>query len=197
MGDTWIVNMTHFVSESGSVADMPPPVMRKAMFFGSIVSAATVSLPGELVETALRCRRRPGRKPCPGHLVVRLQEVPPEIGWSCSQCDDNGRIRNWRGTMWDLSRPGAAADEKRYEVPLTDDEYKALRDAVAFDQDALRIVFGAVAIGRGIVISGGFDDLDYFLDSLAAEANNEPNRKKRKLLDAVYDRARKKLPGNR
>jgi hypothetical protein len=52
----------------------------------------------------VRCRRLPGRQRCPGQIHVRIgKEDPPEIHWACPQCEENGIIRNWQGSAWDLS----------------------------------------------------------------------------------------------
>ena len=36
--------------------------------------------------TALRCRRRPGRKPCKGRIEVLRRDIPPEVEWRCPSC---------------------------------------------------------------------------------------------------------------
>jgi len=55
----------------------------------------------------MRCRRHPGRQRCPGRIHVRIgKEDPPEILWVCPRCEENGIIRNWQGTAWDLSDVG-------------------------------------------------------------------------------------------
>jgi len=190
LADTWIIDITHYGRDKASIWDIPPHARRLAEYFGSIVGAATLAAPGVAVHTALRCRRRPGRRPCPGHIVAERFEVPPEIEWSCSSCGDRGVIRNWRGTGWDLSRKGGSEDngEQRLTVRLSAEQFDALRkESVAFDADCERIILGAVTTGNGIEINGTFDELDYFLECLAAEANHETNSARRRLLDSAYD----------
>lgn len=190
MEDRWIIDITHYGTDKASIWDLPPPSRRLAEYFGSIVSAATLAPPGAEVHTALRCRRRPGRKPCPGHIVVERLEVPPEIEWSCPCCGDRGVIRNWRGTGWDLSGKGNSGNngEPRLAIELSIEQYDALRkDSVSFDAECERIILGAVTTRRGIEIKGTFEELDYFLECLAAEANHETNAARRRLLDSVYD----------
>jgi hypothetical protein len=190
MADTWIIDITHYGSDRASILSIPVPARRLAEYFGSIIGAATLAAPGVEVHSALRCRRQPGRKPCPGHIVIERFEVPPEIEWLCSSCGDRGVIRNWRGTGWDLAEKGGSTTngEKRLAVELSVEQYDALRKGgVAFDAESERIVLGAVTTGRGIEIRGTFDELDYFLECLAAEANHKTNSARRKLLDAVYD----------
>ncbi|MBN1288390.1 MAG: hypothetical protein JXA49_01985 [Actinobacteria bacterium] len=190
MADTWIIDITHFGTDRASIWDIPPHARRLAEYFGSIIGAATLTGPGLVVHTALRCRRRPGRKPCPGRIVVERLEVPPEIEWSCSSCGDRGVLRNWRRTGWDLSEKGEFLNgtERRIGIELTAEQYDVLRKGgVAFDAESDRIVLGAITTGRGIEIRGTFDELDYFLECLAAEANHETNPARRRLLDAAYD----------
>lgn len=193
MGKTWIIDIQHYGSDPVSLFELPAPARRLAEYFGSIIQAASIASPGVVVKTALSCRRRPGRRPCPGHIMVRLLEVPPEIEWQCSQCDDNGIIRNWAGTAWDLSEysTGAAGDEGRslLKVFLTREEYRVLQaGGVAFDRYCDRIIYSAEITDRGVMIVGGYDDMDYFLDCVAAEANHEENRSRRQLLESIYDR---------
>jgi hypothetical protein len=63
-----------FVSDLRHFLDMPDdapgPARKMAEHLGSIVKAATASKTGAAWETALPCRRRPGNRPCPGHIVV-------------------------------------------------------------------------------------------------------------------------------
>lgn len=36
--------------------------------------------------------------------LVDREEVPPAVHWSCSHAGKAGVIRNFRGTIWDLTR---------------------------------------------------------------------------------------------
>jgi hypothetical protein len=64
-----------------------------------MVSAATFAPPGQEVQTFLKCRKRPNRKPCPGHISVRLEEHPAQLHWWCSCCGNNGVFDSWKGVM--------------------------------------------------------------------------------------------------
>lgn len=61
MGHTWITALVHFVPDGPAVA-RPAPAARSAAPRGAIAGAGLVARPGEVVETALRCRRRSGRR---------------------------------------------------------------------------------------------------------------------------------------
>jgi hypothetical protein len=50
----------------------------------------------------IRCRRRPGRKPCPGLLDATFS-TDDAILWHCRHCGDRGVITHWQNTFWDLT----------------------------------------------------------------------------------------------
>lgn len=109
MGDTWITDLTHCLDENGRIGPQQGPARRLAEYFTSIV--AMVSRP-ELVippEFRVRCRRRPGRKPCPGDIEADLDPETEDIVWWCPVCGDKGYIRNWKGTLWDCRDACGAA----------------------------------------------------------------------------------------
>ena len=106
MGNTWIVDITHYLLPGGRLAD--GPAGRIARYFGSIVAKASTQPAGMWVDTDLCCRRRPGRKRCPGHIRVLRVDATDIVQRHCPSCDDNGLIQNWKGSMWDLSQPGVA-----------------------------------------------------------------------------------------
>lgn len=99
---TLVTDLTHFLTKEGAIAPMPEPATRLAEFLGSIVDDAT-TLPNEHNHwVRVKCRRRPGRKPCSGEIVTDFElENIDTIIWHCPVCDENGYIRNWQGTLWD------------------------------------------------------------------------------------------------
>jgi len=107
LGDTWITDLTHFLDQNGHIAPKSGPARRMAEYLAAIV--AMVSRP-ELVipaEYRVRCRRRPGRKPCTGMVDVDLDPETEDVVWWCPVCGDNGYIRNWKGTFWNLRNAGS------------------------------------------------------------------------------------------
>jgi len=79
-------------------------VIRFTEYLGSIIAGASRSPSPDWQTLKLKCRRRPGRRPCPGSIRVRIgEETPPEIYWDCPRCGERGIIRNWRGSEWDNS----------------------------------------------------------------------------------------------
>ena len=158
-----------------------------AEHLGFIVKAATASNTGTAWETALPCRRRPGNRPCAGHIVVFRPDLPATIDWRCSACDDEGVISGWEGSYFDLRRPRAQrADVSVSEVLVTDEVCAALRDLRLLDSDCERLVFGARVSTTCIVLVAPEEDLDELIGYVAAEANHETNRRRQKRLDLAF-----------
>ena len=105
MGNTWVVDLRHYLSASGAIAQMPSRARLLAEYFASIVVDATVNIDEP---PTVRCRRRPGHHRCTGILMsYPAGDEHDSIYWCCPVCDDNGVIRGWQNTFWD-----GFADEK-------------------------------------------------------------------------------------
>ena len=100
----YVTDARHFLDEKGLVPDdIPGPAKRLFLFLGQIVEEASSKPAAEDIETNLKCRRRPSRKPCPGKiLAIRKTEDSP-ILWICTYCGTGGEIHKWKGTQWDNS----------------------------------------------------------------------------------------------
>lgn len=188
MGDTWVTDITHFEGLPPHLAE--GPAGRIARFFSSIVSAASV-FPAEIwVDSTIWCRRRPGRKRCPGHIRLCYEEASGPVKWHCTSCDDQGTISNWKGTSWDLNR--WARDpwtrHKLYEIVLTREELHELRNNLTFDPESEGLIYGATVTDRGIVMRATEEELDNLQGFIAAESNHEENRRRRNILDRIYDK---------
>jgi hypothetical protein len=104
MGDTWIVDLRHYLTPAGAIAEMPRPARRLADYFASIVVDATTNLDDP---PSVRCRRRPRHRPCRG-IVFSMPSIEHDdaIVWHCPVCGDNGLIQGWQDTLWDgLAEP--------------------------------------------------------------------------------------------
>ena len=147
---------------------------------------ATAWGPGQgRIDTAIRCRRRPGRRACPGRLHVEHTEAD-DIRWSCPRCDDNGFIAGWAGSAWDrsgLPLPGADA----VDVVLDEPEYDVVEEAHVLDPEAYGIVLRARSTPRGIVLTGDEEPMEALRDHVAAEANHQRRRPRQRLLDLAYE----------
>jgi len=103
MGDSWIVDLNHFLDEDGGISPATGSARRLAEHFVAIVSMASRPEIIPPLEYQVRCRRRPGRKPCTGVIEADLDPETEDIVWWCPICRDTGYISNWKGTIWDLS----------------------------------------------------------------------------------------------
>ncbi len=99
MGNTWIVDLRHYLAPSGAIAEMPRRARLLAEYFASIVVDATSNLDDE---PTVRCRRHPGRKRRTGIVMsYPSADENPSILWHCPTCQDNGVISGWQNTLWD------------------------------------------------------------------------------------------------
>ena len=102
MPNTWIVDITHYLDERGAIIPAPAPARRLAEHFAAIVGSVTCDPCQAAKGSVVPCRRRPGRKPCPGRIRAAITlDDRMDIVWDCSSCGDNGVISNWHGTIWD------------------------------------------------------------------------------------------------
>ena len=66
LGDTWFVSLKHFLDDEGAIAVPKGPARKLAEHIVAIVAMASRPELIPLSEYQVRCRRRPGRKPCIG-----------------------------------------------------------------------------------------------------------------------------------
>lgn len=184
----YVTDLTHFLDDDG--APLPVelgPVARVARFFGRIAAAGSLHPVDEPVRTPLACRRRPGRRPCAGTILV-LRRRDAVIEWRCSSCEDQGFISGWEETCWDLRRfDGPRPLERTIGVPIGRDGFAALLDCPTLAAEDQALLYSAELCDAGVVVRGTRDDLDLFSDAVAAEANHEGNVRRRRLLERVYD----------
>lgn len=177
----FVSNLGHFLDLPD---DVPGPARKMAERLTSIVRAATAGDAGSEWVSALPCDRRPGRRPCPGHMAVLRTDVPPSIAWWCTSCGDEGVISGWERTPYDFRprhpRP-RSVDARRVVIPA--DTAAALRDLQLLDSDSERFVFRAEATEDGVVLLGDEDDIDELMGYVAAEANHQENRRRQRRLD--------------
>jgi len=192
MGDTWVTDITDLFPSDGRFAEVPEPARRLGAYLAAIAGAGSLAPSGETVQTALRCRRRPGHRACVGYLDVLRLDVPAHIHWRCTSCDDKGLIHGWQGSLWDLSRAREAVDvddQEKIEVHLPNEEYQLLRTISVLDTDSEHIVVGARRAGRGGArLRCGEEELEELLGFVAFEANHEPERRRQLRLDRLYER---------
>jgi len=100
MANTWITDMTHFLDAEGRIAAQLLS-RRLIHHLGSIVAAVTSESAETSRELEIKCRRKPGRKPCPGTIHAGFDLGSSNIAWHCPICEDRGVIHHWQGTLWD------------------------------------------------------------------------------------------------
>lgn len=169
-------------------ADVPGPARRMAERLTLIVRAATAEDAGVRWVSALTCDRRPGRKPCPGYLALSRTDIPPSIEWRCASCGDDGVISGWERSPFGLRRRSTEPIRSHaIQIVIPSDVAATLRSLLLLDTNAERIVFRTQASGEGLVLAADEDDLDELIDSVAAEANHEHDRRRRKRLDQAFE----------
>jgi hypothetical protein len=192
MGDTWIIDLEDLsgLRDPLVVPTIPNQARRIGEYVGSIVESATAGWDhGMPAATAVKCRRRPGRRPCGGIVRVVLSEVPEEIVWGCSRCDDRGVIRSWRNSPWDLSgiAPRHGQDDQWVEVELSEVEHRALCTIPVYDPEAERVVKGARAVdhAKRVLIGSPRAMMDHLCAFVMAEANAATDSRREALLDTI------------
>ena len=101
MPKTFVVDLRHWLTEEGSIAPMPGSAQRLAEYIGMIVADATGVLLDQRGGEGVKCRCRPGRKPCPGIIESGFEPETDRIVWWCPECGESGFVDNWKGTLWD------------------------------------------------------------------------------------------------
>ena len=178
-----IADLTHF---QDLPFDAPGPARNLAAHLERVVRAATAGDAGAPWASALPCGRRPGRRPCPGRIVVHRPEPPAAIRWQCGACGDDGAISNWEDTPYDLRRRHLAVAGSVHEVLISDQVAAALRELMLLDPDSERLVFSLRAHPDGAALTTSAVDLEELIGCVAAEANHEPNRRRQHRLDAAF-----------
>ena len=102
MGNTWVIDVRHYLDDDGQLAVKSGPARKLAEYVGEIILCVTAGPANEDGFIPLPCRRRPGRKPCTGIIVADYDKTDPQtIIWQCPACGDQGLISGWQETQWD------------------------------------------------------------------------------------------------
>ena len=100
MSGTYVTDITHYLDDTGELAEMPGPARKLASFLVLLIDEATQAVPADDYNTRIRCRKTA----CTGSIRASLASVEGEISWHCPDCSHNGVIRNWQGTKWNQRR---------------------------------------------------------------------------------------------
>ena len=186
-----IIDMSHFADIRDPAVEVPAAARRIGEYYGSIVSAASAWWFADLeMHSAIRCRRRPGRKPCGGHIRLILDTETDAIAWACSHCADRGCISGWRESPWDLStvRVAEYGAPGWIELPLPLDDYRLLLRQAIPDPETERVVRAAQTARSGILLSAPHGAFVHLADWLADKADHARRGKTRATLDRICDR---------
>jgi hypothetical protein len=104
MAETWITDLAHFLEDGRLSTELPGSALKLVEYLGGIVAAVTRIEPDDPL--GVRCRRKPGRRPCSGEIEGYIVPESGDIYWECLACHDRGLIPNWENTMWDLRDAG-------------------------------------------------------------------------------------------
>ena len=113
---------------------------------------------------------------------------PGSIEWCCERCGDQGVVSGWEDSPFDLrsSHTGAGDAELTKSFVVGDDVAASLRDLQLLDRECERLVYRMVGSADGAVLTIDAEDLDELLGFVAAEANHEEDRRRRKRLDGAF-----------
>ena len=78
---------------------MPGELKELLEFLKLVIDATTRTLPATLTTTDVRCFGIG----CDGLIKTALRPDTEEIHWYCPECEKEGLINNWQGTIWDQS----------------------------------------------------------------------------------------------
>lgn len=179
----FVCDLRHFLDLPD---DVPGPARNLAEQLSFIVQAATAGTVDSPWVSALPCRRRPGHRPCRGHLTVLRADDAAPIEWSCSVCRDEGTISGWQDSPYDLRQDRAVLSGRVIAVSLSEEVAATLRSLMLLDPDCQRVVFQTRTVQEGLVLTATEEDLEELVGSVAADANQETNQRRRKRLDAAF-----------
>jgi cytochrome c2 len=96
----YITDLTHFLDKSGAIGPVKGPARAMAQFHVDLVAHASNFSSENL--SAPRCFK------CKKAAVQASLAAGNVVVWACPSCHIEGRVSNWRGSLWDLiDRPPA------------------------------------------------------------------------------------------
>ena len=102
MGNTWVIDVRHYLDDNGQFAVKSGPARKLAEYVGEIIECVTSRPSAGSGIIPVSCRRRPGRKACLGIVMAGYSESDRQtIVWQCQGCTDQGLISGWQETQWD------------------------------------------------------------------------------------------------
>jgi hypothetical protein len=166
--------------------DPAGPASRFCEFLAEVVSSATAGHMGGWKHSAVRCRKRPGRRPCTGRILV-LQRDTGEINWQCPVCRIQGTIRGWQEGWSDLSEFAPERKLPGFEIRLAERQYDDLKKRLTDEPGCDNIIYGATWSKEGIILRVTFEELQEFAETIAAVASQEAHSGNERILDTLFN----------
>jgi hypothetical protein len=151
----FVSDLGHFL---GLPDDAPGPAMRMAEQLSADRAGRDGQCCGLWLGEALPCMRPPGHRACSGTIEVARIDVPPSIYWRCTSCGDDGVIRGWEQSPFDLRCGPGAKDGEGIVVVVDAGVAATLRSLMLLDIASERLVFRAGVTERGVTLAGDGDD---------------------------------------
>lgn len=102
MSDYWFTDMSLVPENSEDLKGLSSQAQTMSEFLGEIIRAMEGRTRDEHHDTEVSCPLRPKGRPCHGQIrAVNLLDNHEQIFWECPSCGDQGKIFNFRGTIWD------------------------------------------------------------------------------------------------
>lgn len=90
-----ITDLTHFLDKSGAIGPVKGPALAMAQFLVNVVAHASDAKGDNLAApTCFKCKK---------NAVEAVRAHDDAIVWACPASRTEGRISNWKGSLWDLS----------------------------------------------------------------------------------------------
>lgn len=175
-----VCDLRHF---SDLADDAPGPARRLGVQLAAIVRSASAHRVGSGVTTAVRCTKRPRRRPCDGY-VMAFRHPNGEIAWSCDVCGDEGVITGWQGSPTDVSGlDDGYVDGDEITAVVSHEVVDAVRGVLLLDAACELVVARARGTSAGVLLAGRVGAFEELVGYVAAESNVEPDRRRVRLLD--------------
>lgn len=164
--------------------EVPPKMLRRATHLQRIIRTATVLPRGPMWSTAIRCPRRPDRRPCRGDLRVAIEAAGIGLSVMCPVCGDNAVLLSWQD--WGCE-PKDLDDPAIREVRLSRRHYDRLCSSFIHDAVQEESLAAAISVGDEVALYVTHDQLESLAEVAASEANHPETRAAGRAWDAVSD----------
>ncbi|GGI68776.1 hypothetical protein GCM10007973_02280 [Polymorphobacter multimanifer] len=95
----YVIDTRHYLDEKGDIEPKKGPARKLADFTTAVIAHASDFNRSESTHgpVCFKCRKRDN------HHVDTGMTDDDAVVWHCPACGTEGRVSNWRGTLWDFS----------------------------------------------------------------------------------------------